>query len=112
MEIRSISDAAASIEDGATVALTGSGGGLLEAEAVFAAIEERFLKTGHPRGLTIVHALGIELHVGPVSEIDFGARDLFGVLVQYPNTDGAIHDYAELAGQTPAIRPRLVSPGF
>lgn len=55
-------DAAAAVEqifDGATIALAGSGGGLLEADAVLAKLEQRFLETGHPRDLTIVHALGI-----------------------------------------------------
>lgn len=47
------------IPDGSTVAITGSGGGILEADSILAAIEERFLETGHPRDLTIVHALGI-----------------------------------------------------
>lgn len=47
------------IADGATVALVGSGGGLIEADTVFAAIEQRFLRTGRPRDLTLVHALGI-----------------------------------------------------
>ncbi|MHB1303112.1 MAG: CoA-transferase [Acidiphilium sp.] len=47
------------VPDGATVALSGSGGGLLEADAVLAALERSFLKTGHPRELTVVHALGI-----------------------------------------------------
>lgn len=50
---------AAEIFDGATIAITGSGGGLLEPDALLAAIERRFLATGHPRGLTLVHALGI-----------------------------------------------------
>lgn len=49
---------AALVPDGATVALTGSGV-FLEADAIFAALERRFLDTGHPRGLTVVHALGI-----------------------------------------------------
>ncbi|WP_061170912.1 acyl CoA:acetate/3-ketoacid CoA transferase [Caballeronia hypogeia] len=52
-------DAVGQIFDGATIALAGSGGGLLEADAVLAKLEERFLATGHPRDLTIVHALGI-----------------------------------------------------
>ncbi|WP_321800036.1 acyl CoA:acetate/3-ketoacid CoA transferase [Caballeronia sp. J97] len=52
-------DAVEQIFDGATIALAGSGGGLLEADAVLAKLEERFLATGHPRDLTIVHALGI-----------------------------------------------------
>jgi acyl CoA:acetate/3-ketoacid CoA transferase len=45
--------------DGALVVLSGSGGGLVEADMICAAIEKRFLETGHPRDLTLVHALGI-----------------------------------------------------
>lgn len=52
-------EAAALIPDEATIALTGSGGGLLEADEIFAAVERRFLATGHPRDITLVHALGI-----------------------------------------------------
>lgn len=54
-----VQEAVARIPDGATLALTGSGGGLLEADLVFAALAERFRRTGHPRNLTLVHALGI-----------------------------------------------------
>jgi len=51
--------AAALIRDGATVALVGGGGGLVEATCLHEAIERRFLAGGHPRGLTVVHSLGI-----------------------------------------------------
>ncbi|MCQ4080882.1 hypothetical protein NGB36_09785 [Streptomyces sp. RB6PN25] len=51
--------AAARIPDGAVVAVTGSGGGILESDAVFQAVERRFLRSGHPRGITLVHALGL-----------------------------------------------------
>jgi propionate CoA-transferase len=51
-------EVAALIFDGATIALTGSGI-FLEADEIFAAIEQSFLRTGHPRDLTLVHALGI-----------------------------------------------------
>ena len=51
-------DVVASVPDGATVALTGSGV-FLEADALFAVLERSFLDTGHPRDLTLVHALGI-----------------------------------------------------
>lgn len=51
--------AAALIPDGATVALIGGGGGLVEATCLHAAVEKRFLETSHPRDLTVVHALGI-----------------------------------------------------
>ena len=52
-------DAAALIQDGVTVAISGNGAGMISAEAVFAAIEQRFLETGHPRDLTLVHSLGL-----------------------------------------------------
>lgn len=57
--IMSAAEAAATVPDGATLAMTGSGGGILEADDVLAAIEQRFLATGHPRDLTVIHGLGI-----------------------------------------------------
>jgi propionate CoA-transferase len=51
--------AASLIQDGDTVALMGGGGGLMEATCLFQAVERRFLATERPRGLTVVHALGI-----------------------------------------------------
>ncbi len=47
------------IGDGDTVALIGGGGGLVEASCLHEAVEKRFLATGHPRRLTVIHALGI-----------------------------------------------------
>jgi acyl CoA:acetate/3-ketoacid CoA transferase len=47
------------VADGATVAVIGGGGGLVEPSTLLAAIERRFLETGQPRDLTVVHALGI-----------------------------------------------------
>ncbi|BDR00819.1 hypothetical protein JNE072929_4960 [Escherichia coli] len=40
---------AAQIQDGATIAISGNGGGMVEADHILAAIEARFLQTGHPR---------------------------------------------------------------
>src|SRR5688500_8117194 len=51
--------AAALVQDGDTVAVTGNGAGMTSAEAILAAIEARFLATGHPRDLTLVHSLGL-----------------------------------------------------
>ena len=51
--------AAAMVRDGAVIAVSGSGGGILEPDEILAAVERRFLDTGHPRDLTVVHALGI-----------------------------------------------------
>ena len=52
-------EAARLVADGDTVAISGNGAGMISAEAVFAAIEARFLETGHPRDLTLVHSLGL-----------------------------------------------------
>ncbi|HJO68729.1 MAG TPA: CoA-transferase, partial [Rhodospirillales bacterium] len=51
--------AVGTVADGATVAVIGGGGGLVEPSALLAALEARFFGTGHPRDLTVVHALGI-----------------------------------------------------
>jgi len=56
---RTAENCAALVPDGAVMAVAGSGGGLIEPDALLAAIEARFLETGHPNGLTVVHALGI-----------------------------------------------------
>ncbi len=53
----------------------------------------------HPQTIEVVRtraqALGIEVRIGPVETSQFDATTL-GVLVQYPSTDGAVHDYAPL----------------
>ncbi|MCO4772116.1 MAG: aminomethyl-transferring glycine dehydrogenase [Deltaproteobacteria bacterium] len=55
----------------------------------------------HPQTIAVVRTravpLGIDLHVGKVDDIDFAGMDLFGVLVQYPNTWGTLNDYSALA---------------
>ena len=54
------SDAAAAlIEDGDAILLSGSGGGHSVPEALLAAVERRFLAEGKPRGLTSVSIVGI-----------------------------------------------------
>ncbi|MGB7343628.1 MAG: glycine dehydrogenase (aminomethyl-transferring), partial [Pirellulaceae bacterium] len=59
----------------------------------------------HPQTLALLQTratgLGIDLKVGPISEIDFdhGKGGLCGLLVQYPTSDGRIEDYQELAAQ-------------
>ncbi|MCU0227132.1 MAG: hypothetical protein MUF01_05795 [Bryobacterales bacterium] len=55
----SAAEVAALVRDGDTVAISGNGAGMISAEAIFAAIERRFLDTGHPRELTLVHSLGL-----------------------------------------------------
>jgi propionate CoA-transferase len=53
------SEAADLICDGDVVAISGSGGGILESNKILKAIEARFLTTGSPAALTVIHALGI-----------------------------------------------------
>jgi glycine dehydrogenase len=56
----------------------------------------------HPQTIGVVrtraHALGIEVVVGNHEEFQFGDK-VFGALVQYPDTFGAIHDYTGLVEQ-------------
>ena len=52
-------EAATQVKDGDVVAIAASGGGILEPDEVFAAIERRFLATGSPRDLTLIHGLGV-----------------------------------------------------
>jgi propionate CoA-transferase len=51
--------AAELIRDGDTVAISGNGAGMISAEAILAALEQRFLETAQPRDLTLVHSLGL-----------------------------------------------------
>ena len=57
---------------------------------------------------TRAEPLGIALHVGGVEEIDFAKQHLFGVLLQYPATDGGIHDYSALIQQAHAAGTLVV----
>lgn len=52
-------DAVALIADRQTLAVGGSGGGLLEPGALLRALEERYLEQRTPRDLTLLHATGI-----------------------------------------------------
>ncbi len=54
-----VDSAIALIGDDETVGLIGGGGGLVEASLLHEGVERRFLSTGHPRRLTVIHALGI-----------------------------------------------------
>ncbi|HZG37219.1 MAG TPA: aminomethyl-transferring glycine dehydrogenase, partial [Nodosilinea sp.] len=58
--------------------------------------------TCHPQTIDVVRTralpLGIEVLVGDHRAFDF-AIPVFGVLLQYPATDGAIYDYAEFTAQ-------------
>ena len=54
----------------------------------------------HPQTIDVMRTraepLGFELHSGTAAQIDFDSQDLFGILIQYPATDGSIEDHREL----------------
>jgi len=66
----------------------------------------------HPQTIEVVRTraepLGIELHVGPLEQTDFAGQDLFGVVAQYPDTEGRIHDFSKIADQAHAAGALLV----
>jgi glycine dehydrogenase len=60
----------------------------------------------HPQTIEVVRTrarpLGIEVTVGDPTSFDFAAEKAFGVLVQYPATDGALPDFRGLCAKAHA----------
>ncbi len=52
-------EAVSRIKDGSSIAISGNGGGILEPNVIFEAVEQRFLETGSPNNLTLIHSAGI-----------------------------------------------------
>ncbi|MDX1395509.1 MAG: aminomethyl-transferring glycine dehydrogenase [Gemmatimonadota bacterium] len=71
-------------------------------------------ETCHPQTIAVVRGraepLDIEIRVGPPEDFPGGddAESVFGALVQYPTTDGAVEDYASLADRLHASGAGLV----
>ena len=67
----------------------------------------------HPQTLAVVRTravpLGIAVHVGKPESADFAGQKLFGVLVQYPTTDGRVVDYAPLVARAHAAGALVVA---
>lgn len=59
MKVISANEAASLIQPGDSVLVSGSGGGHCVPEAILEAVEARFLETGAPRDLCLIHAVGI-----------------------------------------------------
>lgn len=57
----------------------------------------------HPQTLAVVRTrasdLGLNVQVGPISEADLAAREIAGILVQYPDTYGDVKDFSAVARQ-------------
>lgn len=58
-QILSPDEAVALIPSGATIAIAGSGGGLMEPDSLIKALADRFEREGAPRDLTILHSMGL-----------------------------------------------------
>ena len=58
-KVMSMQEAACLINDGSCVWLAAGGGGINEPSAFLKSVEERFLETGSPNGLTLCHSAGI-----------------------------------------------------
>jgi glycine dehydrogenase len=75
--------------------------------------------TCHPQTIAVVQTraipLGIEVVVGDYREYNFAQHATFGVLLQYPATDGSLHDYrvfieaAHLQGALATVATDLLS---
>ena len=119
--------AAEMIRDGDTVAVSAAGGGLLEPEAVCAAIEVRFKATGHPRDLTLINSLGFGdrdhvrgvnhfAHEGLVRRVVMGLWS-WSPRLQEMAASGAVEAYCFPGGsimqhlrEIGAKRPGLITP--
>ncbi|MGI9626258.1 MAG: aminomethyl-transferring glycine dehydrogenase [Longimicrobiales bacterium] len=67
----------------------------------------------HPQTIGVVRTraepLGIDVRVGPAAELASGlGDDVFGVLVQYPSTDGRVGDYKALCDDAHEVGARVV----
>ena len=66
----------------------------------------------HPQTIAVVQtragAIGVEVRVGDPAAIDLAAGDIFGILLQYPATDGRVVDYAPLAERAHAAGALVV----
>jgi len=65
----------------------------------------------HPQTIGVVttraEPLGIEVRVGPSADFAFD-HHVFGALLQYPATDGAVHDYRALCDAAHAAKSHVV----
>ena len=69
-------------------------------------------ETCHPQTIAVLQTraepLGIKLHIGDHRKTHFD-KPILGAIVQYPATDGAIHDYRQFAEQVYAAGGLLVT---
>jgi propionate CoA-transferase len=88
MRVVSFEEAVAYIRDGDTVLIGGSGGGHAVPEALIRALEARYLRENSPRGITLLHPVGIgdniSQGVGRLGHPGLVKRIVAGALVNSP----------------------------
>jgi glycine dehydrogenase len=66
----------------------------------------------HPQTIgvcqTRAEGLGIEVVVGNHEEFDYSSKDVSGVLIQYPTTDGQVLDYSDVVKTAQAAGAKVV----
>lgn len=54
----------------------------------------------HPQTISVIAtraaSLDLELEIGDVFKVDTSGNDIAGILVQYPDTTGCIHDFEDI----------------
>jgi glycine dehydrogenase len=67
----------------------------------------------HPQTIAVVQTraepLGIEVVIGDHAAFDFAATPVFGALIQYPDTNGDIHDYTGFTERAHAANTLVVA---
>jgi propionate CoA-transferase len=88
LKIVSFEDAVSLIHDGDTLLIGGSGGGHAVPEKLIVSLKERFLSSGEPRNLTLVHPVGLgdmdTQGVGHLAYPELLKRIVTGALVNTP----------------------------
>ena len=127
MKIQSADSAIRLIKDSDTICISGSGGGLLEPDYILQALEKRYLTTGYPKELTIVHCAGIGdaqkrglnrlTHPGMVRRVigghwgwspKMGEKALRGEIEAYNFPQGAISLlFREIAAHRPGLITKI-----
>lgn len=125
MKIVTFEEAVSLIEDGDTLLIGGSGGGHAVPEKLIVTLKERYLSSGNPRGITLVHPVGLgdmdTQGVGHLAYPDLLKRIVTGALVNTPAIqkmaqEGTVEAYtlpqgslSQLTREMAAGRPGLIS---
>lgn len=67
----------------------------------------------HPQNIALIEtrgrALGLTIEVGDVQKVDLTGKDYCGVMIQYPDTYGAAHDWSEFVSKAHSFDTMVVA---